>query len=159
MDYDIHDINPTTKLDTTYNGEAFITFMVVPDVLFYSGTYNDGWNDDSKWKYKDLTAKKLVESMVPLHNTKIVVTGKSLAVKPAVKNENLQLLPVEKNAQPYITYDIGYEPYACSEVFLYAKYHAVLGQHYLHTFDENGDTIPPKWTFEFWTEKNKWLIF
>lgn len=163
MDYDIRDINPATKLDTTYNGEAFITFMVVPDVLFYNGTYNDGWNDDSKWQYKDLnlTSNRLVESMVPLHNTKIVVTGNKLAVKPAVKNENLQLLPVEKNAQPYITYDIGYEPYACSEVFLYGAFHAVLGQHYLHTIDENGDTIPPKWTYEAWpNQKNSgWKLF
>lgn len=163
MDYDIHDVN--TQLDTTYNGEAFITFMVVPNVLFYNGTYNDGWNDDSKWKYKDLTTKKFVESMVPLHSTKIVVTGnnnRKLAVKPAVKTENnVQLLPVETNAQPYITYDIGYEPYACSEVFLYGEYHAVLGQHYLHTIDENGDTIPPKWTYEAWpNQKNSgWKFF
>ena len=96
MDYDIHDVN--AQLD--YSGEAFITFMVVPDVLFYSGTYDDGWNDDSKWKYKDLTAKKLVESMVPLHSTKIVVTGNKLAVKPAVPVDpnnalKVQILPVE----------------------------------------------------------------
>lgn len=160
MDYDIHDINPTTKLDTTYNGEAFITFMVVPDVLFYSGGPSDAWNDDSKW-FNDKDLKNA--AMVPLHHTKVVIQkskdGFSLVVKPAVKTENdVQLRPVETNAQPYITYDMGYEPYACSEVFLYAKYHAVLGQHYLHTFDENRDTIPPKWTFEFWTEKNKWLL-
>ena len=165
MDYDIHDVDE--QLDTTYNGEAFITFMVVPDVLFYNGTYNDGWNDDSKWNYKDLTAKKFVESMVPLHSTKIVVTGKNnrkLAVKPPVdpnNAHNVQLFPVEENAQPYITYDIGYEPYACSEVFLYGEYHAVLGQHYLHTIDENGDTIPPKWTYEAWPNQNNsgWKLF
>ena len=163
MDYDIHDVDE--QLDTTYNGEAFITFMVVPDVLFYNGTYNDGWNDDSKWQYKDLTAKKFVESMVPLPSTKIVVTGKDkkLAVKPPVdpnNAHNVQLFPVEKNAQPYITYDIGYETYACSEVFLYGEFHAVLGQHYLHTFDKNGDTIPPKWTYEAWPNKNSgWKLF
>ena len=164
MDYDIHDVN--ALLD--YTGEAFITFMVVPDVLFYNGTYDDGWNDDSKWQYKDLTTQTFVESMVPLHSTKIVVTGKDnskLAVKPPVDPNNahkVQILPVEENAQPYITYDIGYEPYACSEVFLYGEFHAVLGQHYLHTFDNNGNpTIPPKWTYEAWPNQNNsgWKLF
>lgn len=168
MDYDIHDVNPNTQLDTTYNGEAFITFMVVPEVLFYNGTYDDGWNDDSKWQYKDLKAQTFVESMVPLHSTKIVVTGNDnskLAVKPAVPVDpnnahKVQILPVEENAQPYITYDIGYEPYACSEVFLYGDYDAVLGQHYLHTFDNNGNpTIPPKWTYEAKPKNNEWTLF
>lgn len=165
MDYDIHDDNAHPD----YSGEAFITFMVVPDVLFYNGTYDDGWNDDSKWQYKDLTTQTFVESMVPLHSTKIVVTGKDnskLAVKPAVpvdpdKVHKVQILPVEENAQPYITYDIGYEPYACSEVFLYGEFHAVLGQHYLHTFDNNRKSIPPKWTYEAWPNQNNsgWKLF
>ncbi len=164
MDYDIHDDN--AHLD--YSGEAFITFMVVPEVLFYNGTYDDGWNDDSKWQYKDLTTQTFVESMVPLHSTKIVVTGNDnskLAVKPAVPVDpdnahKLQILPVEENAQPYITYDIGYESYACSEVFLYGDYDAVLGQHYLHTsFDDNDNPIPPKWTYEAKPKNNEWTLF
>ena len=162
MDYDIHDDNAHPD----YSGEAFITFMVVPDVLFYNGTYDDGWNDDSKWQYKDLTTQTFVESMVPLHSTKIVVTGKDnskLAVKPPVDPNNahkVQILPVEENAQPYITYDIGYEPYACSEVFLYGDYDAVLGQHYLHTsFDDNDNPIPPKWTYEAKPKNNEWTLF
>lgn len=162
MDYDIRDINPATKRDTTYNGEAFITFMVVPEILIYNGSTSDAWNDDTKWQYRDQKNRKYVSAMAPLSYTKVVVEGYKLRVKPAVKPDEgqnaLQILPVEQNAQPYITYDIGYEPFACSELFLFGNFQAVLGQHYLHSFDKNGNSIPPKWTFELWPNPNQWKL-
>lgn len=155
MDYKISDG------DTTYNGEAFITFLVVPEVVYYNGTYTDAWNDDSMWQRK-IGNNNFVAALAPLHNTKVVVKGDGfkLVVKPTTALDSaVQEQAVEANAQPYITYDIGYEPFVCSEVFLYGGFHAVLGQHYLHTYNENGDTIPPKWTFEFWPpDKDKWKL-
>lgn len=163
MDYDIRDINPATKLDTTYNGEAFITFMVVPDVLYHFGakgdrltkTNADAWNDDSKW-YRDKDAK--INAMVPLPSTKVIPRKDNrLTIRPGVISESdVQSQPVEENAQPYITYDIGYEPYACSEVFVPNGY-VVLGQQYLHTI-EGGKTLPPKWTYEMKTNKDQWRM-
>ena len=163
MDYDIRDINPATKRDTTYNGEAFITFMVVPDVLYHFGakgdtltkTNADAWNDDSKW-YRDKDAK--INAMVPLPSTKVIPRKDNrLTIRPGVISESdVQSQPVEENAQPYITYDIGYEPYACSEVFVPNGY-VVLGQQYLHTI-EGGKTLPPKWTYEMKTNKDQWRM-
>ncbi|MGN0239395.1 MAG: hypothetical protein ACI4AW_05190 [Paludibacteraceae bacterium] len=163
MDYDIRDINPATKLDTTYNGEAFITFMVVPDILYYVGTISSNsntfhpWNDDTKWQYYDSILRKKVQAMVPLPTSKVVLNN-NFVVRKGIEQDQLQSqgIAVEKDAQPYITFDMGYEPYSCSEIFLpYSKY--FVGQQFIHTI-ESGDTLPPKWTYEMRSDANKWRM-
>ena len=152
MDYMVQDQpNEGAAEVKSYNGEAYITFVVVPDTLYYAGTIGDAWNADSKWMRRNEKGEK-VKAVAPLPNTKVIYPQGDYAVlKPSSSNQ--QQIELEENAQAFISYDINYAPYSCSEVYLPAQT-AVVGQQYLKT----SDTEVPRWTIELPVWANKWKM-
>ena len=135
----------------TYEGEAFITFIVVPDTLYYAGATGDAWNADVKWQRRNEKGE-MVTAVAPLPSTKVVYPqGNHVVMKPS--SDKQQLTKLETNAQAFISYDINYAPYSCSEVYLPANT-AVVGQQYL----KKSDTEVPRWTIELPVWANKWKM-
>lgn len=150
MDYMVKD-QLNEGVTHSYNGEAYITFIVVPDTLYYAGTIGDAWNADSKWMRRNEKGEK-VRAVAPLPNTKVIYPQGDYAVlKPSSKNQ--QQIELEENAQAFISYDINYAPYSCSDVYLPANT-AVVGQQYL----KKSDTEIPRWTIEVPVWANKWKM-
>ena len=146
--------------DTTYEGEAFITFIVVPDVVYYAGSKGDVWNDDEKWQFKKQDGKTAA-AFVPLPSTKVVFQNDYVVLPPVVLTPSLQpglqAQDVEADALPYITYDINYVPYSCSNVYI-ARGVSLLGQQRLTTINTNGESEPTKWTLELPVLTQKWKM-
>ena len=141
----------TVKVD---DGKAYITFVVVPKTLYYAGALGDAWNADAKWQRRDENGKN-VQAVVPLPETKVIYPQTNqqvdyVVLRPSSKNQ--QLTELESNAQAFISYDINYAPYSCSEVYLPANT-AVVGQQYLKS-----DTEVPRWTIELPVWANKWKM-
>ena len=150
--YDVQD--QVQGRDTTYEGEAFITFIVVPDVVYYAGSKGDVWNDDEKWQFKkDGTT---AAAFVPLPSTKVVFQN-DYVVLPPISQPSIQERAVEADAVPYITYDINYVPYSCSNVYI-ARGVSLLGQQRLTTINTNGVSEPTKWTLELPVLTQKWKM-
>ena len=152
MDYTVHDQSAENGVDVpTYEGEAFITFIVVPDTLYYAGATGDAWNADAEWQRRD-AAGNLVTAVAPLASTKVIYPqGNHVVMKPS--SDKQQLTQLESNAQAFISYDINYAPYSCSEVYLPAQT-SVVGQQYL----KKSDKEIPRWTIELPVWANKWKM-
>ena len=74
-----------------------------------------------------------------------------MVMKPS--SDKQQLTKLESNAQAFISYDINYAPYSCSEVYLPANT-ALVGQQYL----KKSDKEVPRWTIELPVWANKWKM-
>lgn len=150
MDYTVQD-KVNEGVAESYEGEAFITFIVVPDTLYYAGATGDAWNADAKWQRRNEEGK-MVTAVAPLASTKVIYPqGNHVVMKPS--SDKQQLTQLESNAQAFISYDINYAPYSCSEVYLPANT-AVVGQQYL----KKSDTEVPRWTIELPVWANKWKM-
>lgn len=156
-----YDVTDQVQGATPYEGEAFITFIVVPDVVYYAGSKGDVWNDDEKWQFKKTDGKKAA-AFVPLPSTKVVFQNDYVVLppyhQPAIQDQpGLQEKDVEADAVPYITYDINYVPYSCSNVYI-ARGVSILGQQRLTTINTNGVSEPTKWTLELPVLTQKWKM-
>ena len=150
MDYTVQD-KVNEGVAESYEGEAFITFIVVPDTLYYAGATGDAWNADAKWLRRNEKGE-MVTAVAPLPSTKVVYPqGNHVVMKPS--SDKQQLTQLESNAQAFISYDINYAPYSCSEVYLPAQT-AVVGQQYL----KKSDTEVPRWTIELPVLPNMWKM-
>ena len=151
--YDVTDQVPGA---TPYEGEAFITFIVVPNVVYYAGSKGDVWNDDEKWQFKK--DETTAAAFVPLPSTKVVFLN-DYVVLPPISQPSIQEKDkdVEADALPYITYDINYVPYSCSNVYI-ARGVSLLGQQRLTTINTNGVSEPTKWTLELPVLTQKWKM-
>lgn len=150
MDYTVQD-KVNEGVAESYEGEAFITFIVVPDTLYYAGATGDAWNADAKWQRRNEKGK-MVTAVAPLASTKVIYPkGNHVVLRPS--SDKQQLTQLESNAQAFISYDINYAPYSCSEVYIPANT-AVVGQQYL----KKGDTEVPRWTIELPVWANKWKM-
>lgn len=149
MDYTVQD-KVNEGVAESYEGEAFITFIVVPDTLYYAGATGDAWNADAKWLRRNEKGE-MVTAVAPLPSTKVVYPqGNHVVMKPS--SDKQQLTQLESNAQAFISYDINYAPYSCSEVYLPANT-AVVGQQYLK---HNAEV--PRWTIELPVLPNMWKM-
>ncbi|MGN0239004.1 MAG: hypothetical protein ACI4AW_03180 [Paludibacteraceae bacterium] len=149
MDYMVKD-QSNEGVTHSYNGEAYITFIVVPDTLYYAGATGDAWNADVKWQRRNEKGE-MVTAVAPLASTKVIYPqGNHVVMKPS--SDKQQLTQLESNAQAFISYDINYAPYSCSEVYLPAQT-AVVGQQYLK---HNAEV--PRWTIELPVWANKWKM-
>lgn len=150
MDYTVQD-KVNEGVAESYEGEAFITFIVVPDTLYYAGATGDAWNADAKWLRRNEKGE-MVTAVAPLPSTKVIYPqGDHVVLRPSSNNQ--QLTELETNAQAFISYDINYAPYSCSEVYLPANT-AVVGQQYL----KKSDKEIPRWTIELPVWANKWKM-
>ncbi|MCI7556444.1 MAG: T9SS type A sorting domain-containing protein [Bacteroidales bacterium] len=157
IDFAVHktENKDTVKVD---DGKAYITFVVVPDTLYYAGALGDAWNADAKWQRRDENGKN-VQAVVPLPETKVIYPQTNPQVDYVVKaptstssKQQAANTQLEDNAQAFITYDINYAPYSCSEVYIPANT-AVVGQQYLK---HNAEV--PLWTIELPVWANKWKM-
>lgn len=140
------------------DGKAYITFVVVPKTLYYAGALGDAWNADAKWQRRDENGKN-VQAVVPLPETKVIYPQSAPQVDYVVKaptssKQQAAGSKLEDNAQAFITYDINYAPYSCSEVYIPANT-AVVGQQYLK---HNAEVPVPLWTIEVPVWANKWKM-
>ena len=157
IDFAVHktENEKTVKVD---DGKAYITFVVVPKTLYYAGALGDAWNADAKWQRRDENGKN-VQAVVPLPDTKVIYPQTNPQVDYVVKaptstssKQQAANTQLEDNAQAFITYDINYAPYSCSEVYIPANT-AVVGQQYLK---HNAEV--PLWTIELPVWANKWKM-
>lgn len=150
MDYTVQD-QVNEGVAESYEGEAFITFIVVPDTLYYAGATGDAWNADAKWQRRNEKGK-MVTAVAPLASTKVIYPkGNHVVLRPS--SDKQQLTQLESNAQAFISYDINYAPYSCSEVYLPANT-ALVGQQYL----KKSDMEVPRWTIELPVLPNMWKM-
>jgi len=143
------------KSGTLRDGEAYITFLIVPKLLTYTGNgISAAWNDDYNWSLVNGTDTTV--TFVPLEETSIIfqsgdhILANPVAISTSVEaKKRLQEEAVEAAALPYITYDINYQPYTCDNVYVPAAT-ALPGQ---TNIDVKGT-----WTFEMPVTPNKWVM-
>jgi len=138
-----------------HNGEAFIQFIVVPELLYLDAEagLTASWNDDYNWLFKQ--DGEVISNIAPLKETNVILAdgdhillnrAASTVQEPAnATGSNL----ADPNALPYITYDINYEPYTANNVYVPVGT-ALPGQ---SNVDAKG-----KWTFDMPVTPAKWIL-
>lgn len=122
-----------------HDGEAFITFMIVPELVhFNAASLTASWNDDYSYE----------EKLAPLDGTSVVMnTGNHILLNPAESEFQEPGEKVDPNALPYVTYDINYQPYTSRRVHVPAGT-ALAGQQNIHSTDA--------WSFDMKVVPGQW---
>lgn len=143
------DPNDPTKLRP---GEAYITFIMVPDLINYVGQENGSWNDDYSYAF---TSDGKTYYVAPSEYTSVVFAqGNHILCNPVVIEgekdiqEKGEDRAVDSKALPYITYDIDYNPYTARNIYVPANTavvgHANIKEQGTYTFDM--PVTAGKWT-------------
>lgn len=133
-------------------GEAYITFLVVPDLIWFKAAGDAAWNDDYNWehRYTDQSGIEHVAStFAPLPETSVAyVSGDHILPAPDVQTryQEPEAL-IEEKALPYISYDINFEPYTCRRVYVPA-HASIVDQHFIRSTDA--------WQFDMPVVPNQW---
>lgn len=141
------DPNDPTKLRP---GEAFITFVIVPDTLTFVPSEQDGsWDDDYSFRFTDTQKKEY--NVAPSQYTSVLFAQGNHILLNRTTNQfqepgNDRMVDV--NALPYITWDIDYEPNVANNIYVPANT-SIVGQTNIdakgtYTFDM--PVTPNKWT-------------
>lgn len=99
-------------------GATYFRVIVVPDCVKWSSTANDVWNNDANWQTADGK-----QAWCPLAGTDVILS-----------ESNYKLLlhddEMKHGANPYLQYDINYEPNTCNNIYVPVGA-ALLNQHLL----------------------------
>lgn len=106
------------------NGLTYFTIRIVPDVVVWQPMDKFGaWNNDSNW-----------DTFAPLDSTSVIVTTGEHIIPYPVAHDTMQMVDLEPNAQDYISYDLGYQPYVCKNLYLPTQT-VLVNQHLVHIND------------------------
>ncbi|MBO8460204.1 MAG: hypothetical protein IAA73_07735 [Bacteroidetes bacterium] len=96
------------SMDITDQYSYFI-LRILPDEVKWNSTRlsGDQWNKDAYWE----------PAFVPTSDMNVILPSGAYTI-PQPVSEDKQKEKLEEGAQPYITYDIYYEPYSCKNIYI-----------------------------------------
>lgn len=88
---------------------SYFTLRILPDEVRWNSTRLSGnqWNKDAYWE----------PAFVPTSDMNVILPSGEYTIPRPVSGEK-QKMELEEGAQPYITYDIYYEPYSCKNIYI-----------------------------------------
>ncbi len=88
---------------------SYFTLRILPDEVRWNSTRLSGnqWNKDAYWE----------PAFVPTSDMNVILPSGEYTIPRPVSGEK-QKMELEDGAQPYITYDIYYEPYSCKNIYI-----------------------------------------
>ncbi|MGM9831284.1 MAG: hypothetical protein ACI3Z5_04615, partial [Paludibacteraceae bacterium] len=131
----LHESNFSEKNCNT--GAAYFRVIVVPDCVKWSSTANGVWNNDANWQTADGK-----QAWCPLAGTDVILSESNYKLL-------LQDDEMKHGANPYLQYDINYEPNTCNNIYVPAGA-ALLNQHLLN--------ITGKPVVEMSVPTNQWTL-
>lgn len=142
------DPDDPTKLRS---GEAYITFVIVPDKLTFAPSELEGsWDDDYSFRFTDSEEKEY--NVAPSQYTSVLFAAGNHILLNRTTNKFQEPgddRKVDLNALPYITWDIDYEPNVAKNVYVPAGT-AIVGQ---TNIDVKGG-----YTFDMPLNANTWTM-
>lgn len=101
---------------------SYFKLRILPDEVRWNSTRMAGnqWNKDAYWE----------PAFAPTSDMNVILPPGEYTI-PLPVSENKQKVKLEDGAQPYITYDIYYEPYSCSNIYI-PENTTLLNQELLH---------------------------
>lgn len=119
----LHESNFSEKNCNT--GAAYFRVIVVPDQVRWSGSENNVWNNDAGWQTTDGKP-----AWVPLATTDVILEEGNYRLLSSTTGGALSDEELTMGANPYLQYDINYEPNTCNNIYVPAGA-ALLNQHLL----------------------------
>ena len=88
---------------------SYFTLRILPDEVRWNSTrlFGNQWNKDAYWE----------PAFVPTSDMNVILPSGEYTIPRPVSGEK-QKMELEEGAQPYITYDIYYEPYSCKNIYI-----------------------------------------
>lgn len=111
--------------DNCSKGEAAFRIIVVPDQVRWSGSASNVWNNDASWQTTDGAP-----AYVPLATTDVILEEGNYRLLSSTAEGTLSAEELAMGANPYLQYDINYEPNTCNNIYVPAGA-ALLNQHLL----------------------------
>lgn len=101
---------------------SYFILRVLPDEVRWNSSRFSGnqWNKDAYWE----------PAFAPTSDMNVILPPGEYTIPLPVSGEK-QKVPLEDGAQPYITYDIYYEPYSCANIYIPGNT-TILNQELLH---------------------------
>ena len=119
----LHESNFNEKNCNT--GAAYFRVIVVPDRVRWSGSASNVWNNDAGWQTTDGKP-----AWVPLATTDVILEEGNYRLLSSTAGGALSDEELSMGANPYLQYDINYEPNTCNNIYVPAGA-ALLNQHLL----------------------------
>lgn len=119
----LHESNFSEKNCNT--GAAYFRVIVVPDQVRWSGSASNVWNNDAGWQTTDGKP-----AWVPLATTDVILEEGNYRLLSSTAGGALSDEELSMGANPYLQYDINYEPNTCNNIYVPAGA-ALLNQHLL----------------------------
>lgn len=119
----LHESNFNEKNCNT--GAAYFRVIVVPDQVRWSGSASNVWNNDASWQTTDGAP-----AYVPLATTDVILEEGNYRLLSSTAGGALSDEELSMGANPYLQYDINYEPNTCNNIYVPAGA-ALLNQHLL----------------------------
>ncbi len=119
----LHESNFSEKNCNT--GAAYFRIIVVPDRVRWSGSASNVWNNDAGWQTTDGKP-----AWVPLATTDVILEEGNYRLLSSTAAGSLSAEELSMGANPYLQYDINYEPNTCHNIYVPAGA-ALLNQHLL----------------------------
>lgn len=119
----LHESNFNEKNCNT--GAAYFRVIVVPDQVRWSGSASNVWNNDAGWQTTDGKP-----AWVPLATTDVILEEGNYRLLSSTAGGALSDEELSMGANPYLQYDINYEPNTCNNIYVPAGA-ALLNQHLL----------------------------
>ena len=119
----LHESNFSEKNCNT--GAAYFRVIVVPDQVRWSGSASNVWNNDAGWQTTDGKP-----AWVPLATTDVILEEGNYRLLSSTAGGALSAEELAMGANPYLQYDINYEPNTCNNIYVPAGA-ALLNQHLL----------------------------
>lgn len=111
--------------DNCSKGEAAFRIIVVPDRVQWSGDAGNVWNNDASWQ-----TTNGAPAYVPLATTDVILEEGNYRLLSSTAGGALSDEELSMGANPYLQYDINYEPNTCNNIYVPAGA-ALLNQHLL----------------------------